>query len=651
MKISIPSIISVTLLATALSAGAVRHEPFDRSRIYWDSSTRCTPIPSPSGYGRIIELNDGRLLMMGGAWGRGVEETYSSDRGKTWTTPKVVIGHGPQYEYCNPDFIQLSDGTLLLGVNPRPFQPYSEDRPFSIDVMRSTDNGETWGSLIRVHTAYWEGFDGCWEPAFLELPSGEVHCYFSLELVNSNDQEIMMSRSFDKGLTWTPAKRVSYRKGHRDGMPVVIITDNDEIVVTIEDNGQPGYDGFRATSFRCTLEENWANDMWIGANSPNRSKLLIEAEDLKYRSAGPYIRKLPNGETVASWMGEKAGLENCSIDFYNHLVAVGDADARNFKCTNTSFYVPEGGRANWGSINVDKAGYVYAVAGTYEGGQVNGNSVIRGRALKGFEAAWGTPVLDASFKKDPYAFEGGRQLTMGSQTGNRLEMDFLYDNENLYFYLFAQDKEILLDEPIDKDGIFLSLDVAGCCDTYPQEGIFKFFFGANGDITMRRGNANKWQAEEPAPESVKMEKKVGRTYYMMECAIPWSVLGEKGAPEPSRVMRINVQQRDRRTKKLLYEKIPDAVDRSSWTWPEFRLIEDAGVEAPVADVSRAVVKVSGSTVTVESTREVASLSAVNLAGAVVATAQGNLLDLSASGLFVISVRYADGSLEHHKIVL
>ena len=99
MKISIPSIISVTLLATALSAGAVRHEPFDRSRIYWDSSTRCTPIPSPSGYGRIIELIAGRLLLMGGAWGRGVEETYSSDIVTTWTNCKVLIGHGLQYEY------------------------------------------------------------------------------------------------------------------------------------------------------------------------------------------------------------------------------------------------------------------------------------------------------------------------------------------------------------------------------------------------------------------------------------------------------------------------------------------------------------------------------------------------------------------------
>ena len=57
-----------------------------------------------------------------------------------------------------------------------------------------------------------------------------------------------MCRSFDKGLTWTDPVRVSYREGSRDGMPVPILTDNDEIVVIVEDNGHPGYHGFRATT-------------------------------------------------------------------------------------------------------------------------------------------------------------------------------------------------------------------------------------------------------------------------------------------------------------------------------------------------------------------------------------------------------------------
>ena len=573
------------LLLTSVAAQAVRHEPFERSRIYWDMNTRRVPLSPPSGYGRLIELQDGRLLMMGTAWSRGIEVTYSSDSGDHWTSPQTVIRHPDKYELCNPDFVQLPDGTILLGLNYRPVEPYSEDRPFTIGVLRSEDNGLTWSKMTRVHTASHLGQDGCWEPAFLLLPSGEIHCYFSLELEGNNDQQIMLSRSYDNGLSWTPAQRVSYRQGHRDGMPVAILTDNGEIVYSIEDNGQPGYNGFRATTIRCTLEDNWSS--WVDAGSANRSKMLVSSADLSHISAGPYIRKLPGGETVMSWMGECEGTDGKGIDYYHHFVAVGDADCRNFRCTNHSFYVPEGGRASWGSVNVDNAGNVYAVAGTYAGGQTEGNAVIRGRALKGFEAPYGTPKLDGTPSKDAWTYPMGRQLTMGSQTGNRFEMDFLYDDQNLYFYAYAVDPEIRLEEPIDKDGITLWLDVAGCCDTYPQEGMYKFFFGADGTISMRRGEGNRWQAEELDPEGVVCEKRVSKRFYVFEGAIPWSVLGEQGAPSPDRAMRFNVQQRDLRTGEVRYESIPDATDRSSWTWPELRLGENTGIDVPEADVASA----------------------------------------------------------------
>lgn len=648
MKPFVISAILISSLVSAIPAAAVRHEPFDRSRIYWDNTTRCVPISSPSGYGRLIQLQDGRLLMMGGAWSRGVESTYSSDHGKTWTAPQVVLRHTDKFEYCNPDFIQLADGTLLLGVNPRPIQPYSEDRRFSIDVLRSTDNGLTWSEMIRLHTASHIGEDGCWEPAFLELPSGEVHCYFSLELENSNDQQIMMCRSFDNGVTWTPAQRVSYRAGSRDGMPVAILTDNNEIVFTIEDNGQPGYNGFRATTIRCTLEQNWY-DMWVDGGSSLRSKMLVSSSDLSHLSAGPYIRKLPTGETVASWMGEWDGIDGKGIDYYHHLVAVGDADARNFKCTNHSFYVPEGGRASWGSINVDNDGYVYAIAGTYAGGQTEGNALIRGRALKGFEAPYGTPKLDGVPTKDAWTYDMGRQLTMGSQTGNRMEMDFLYDDENFYFYAYAADPEIRLDEAIDKDGIFLWLDVAGCCDTHPQKGMYKLFFGVDGTVSLRRGETSKWQPEELQPQGIVTSIRSGRTYYMIEAAIPWSLLGEQGAPEASRPMRINVMQRDIRTRGLFNETIPEATDKSSWTWPELTLGENTGIDAAVSSGDGYALKVSGRCVSAEGCAS-AIVEAYAPSGIRVASSTGSV-SLPGPGIYVVRAVLPSGVVLRRRVAV
>ena len=94
-----------------------------------------------------------------------------------------------------------------------------------------------------------------------------------------------MFRSFDKGKTWSDPVRISFRPGSRDGMPVPIITDNGEIAVIIEDNGWPGYSGFRATTVRCPLSDNW--NSVIGADSPNRNIIFANTNDKKYKSAAP----------------------------------------------------------------------------------------------------------------------------------------------------------------------------------------------------------------------------------------------------------------------------------------------------------------------------------------------------------------------------
>ena len=578
---------AIAAITTSFTIQAVYHEPYERSRIYWDQSTRVDAMGWSGNYGRMVQLLDGRLMIVG-RYRPGLAYTISTDYGKTWSNPTNIVSHPSGFEYGSPDFTQLADGTILVGLNPRPREPYSEERKFGIRVMRSTDLGKTWEGPIFVFDAEYYRGDGCWEPSFLQLPSGEVQCYFSVEVKDCGDQEIMISRSFDNGLTWGPAERVCYRKGYRDGMATAIITDAQEIVGIIEDFGHMNAIWSpRATTFRCSLESNWSS--WVDGGSSNRQMIFANAADKEHNSAAPYIRKLPNGETMASWMGNSDGRVTTEIDKYPLFVAVGDADARNFKAVSPAFYRTEEQFANWGSIAYADDGYVYAMAnyGTYGGGCTLG--LIKGRPVKTFEAGYGTPALDANPKKDPYLYELGRQLTMGSQTGNRCELDFLYDKDNFYLYAYCSDAEIRLDEPIDKDGLFFWLDVRGLSDTHPQEGIFKFFFGADGTISMRRGLNNKWQAEEFNPEGLKVEKKVGKTYYIMEIAIPWTLLGETQAPTDGREMRLNVQLRDRREKKLLLEKIPDTTDRSSWTWPGLRLLPnpDSGIEAPEGDLTPA----------------------------------------------------------------
>ena len=122
------------LLAMALllagNVSAVRKDPYSSSRIFWDRNSEKT-LFSSGNYARIIQLQDGRIMAAAEAGG-GISVCYSSNYGQTWTSPEVIIRSANKVPYAVPDLIQLTDGTIIVGFNPRPSEPYSEDR------MRST---------------------------------------------------------------------------------------------------------------------------------------------------------------------------------------------------------------------------------------------------------------------------------------------------------------------------------------------------------------------------------------------------------------------------------------------------------------------------------------------------------------------------------
>ena len=156
-----------------------RVTPYSGSRIFWDKTTETVIFPS-GNYGRLVQLIDHRLMAVA-QFGPGIGISVSSDLGKTWRTPVNIAPSPTNITNSVPDIYQLKDGTILVGYNPRPKEPYSSDRKFGIRLRRSTNNGATWSSEIFVFDASYANADGCWEPAFLELPSGEVQCYFANE--------------------------------------------------------------------------------------------------------------------------------------------------------------------------------------------------------------------------------------------------------------------------------------------------------------------------------------------------------------------------------------------------------------------------------------------------------------------------------------
>lgn len=644
----------LTGVVVSYSLFATKHDPYEGSRIYWDINSKATLFPS-GNYARIIQLQGGRLMAVAEAGG-GISVAYSENGGTTWSSPELIMRSASLVPYAVPDVIQLKDGTIVVGFNPRPSAPYSDDRKFGIRVTRSTDNGKTWSAPIFVYDAQSTFSDGCWEPCFLELPSGELQCYFANEnnFQSSNEQEISMCRSFDGGLSWDAPVRICYRAGTRDGMPVPILTENDEIVVIIEDNGHPNRNSFRATTVRTPLSENWSQ--WVDGGSSRREMIFADESEKAFISAAPYLRKLGRNETVASWQGDRGDRQGKGESFFDMFVAVGDADARNFRAVSQPFGLSLSQHGLWNSVSALDDGTVFALSSIGDATHGNAINVMKGYAMKGFSANFGTPEIDASFSGENWTVKNAQQIFMGSTaTRNRATMDFLYDNENLYFYARVVDRTIYTDK-VDDDGVTLGLDLVNNCDTYPQQGMFRIFMDVNGSLKLYEGNSNKWN-EVTVPESVRFAVNAKTSYYDMEIAIPWSVLG-CDVPPVDRLMRCYLEIRDRRDGEIVNETIPDAILRQSWTWPEFRL--NPSDESSVKDISvnndTTSVTVNAGNVSVKSSRCIASVSMYGISGIrshyVAVSSNECVLDVAGfKGVYILDIAYLDGTSDRTKIMI
>ena len=633
-----------------MSGQSRQRSPYKGSRVFWGLSSQKEIFPS-GNYARIIQLQDKRLMAV--CESGGIMASYSSNGGNTWSAPEKIVQSAPDLPAAVPDLIQLSDGTILVGYNPRPSKPYSTERRFGIRLVRSTDNGKTWSDSIFVYDASHTFEDGCWEPSFLQLPSGEIHLYFANEapFTTSNEQEISLCRSFDGGITWGEKERVCYRAGSRDGMPSAIITDNDEIVVILEDNGHPGQAGFRATTVRCALDDNWKN--WVDANSEARSMIFPSGENRNHVSAAPYIRKLKNGETIASWQGnhDRPGVGEKEYVMY---VAVGDSDGKNFKAVTQPFGIPRGQNGLWNSVSVGDDGSVFAVTSWNEGHGPAIN-IIKGYVMDSFEANFGTPVVNASFSDENWTRKNAQQVYMGVTTRNRATMDFLYDNENLYFFGRVVDRTIHTDK-IDNDGIFLYLDTQDCCDNYPQKGMYRLFLNVDGNVEFSYGENNKWVAAAQIPDDMRYEVKIGRTYYDMEIAIPWSALGLDAAPV-GLPMRCNIEVRDRRDAEIVTEKIPETNGKQSWSWPGFKLNPsgEAALES-IGISTKAGVSLVGSTLMVSSESPLDSVNVFSMTGELLASKLncGECVAISLPverEIIVVEIRFVNGARQYEKMLI
>ncbi|MCR5851084.1 MAG: exo-alpha-sialidase [Bacteroidaceae bacterium] len=533
---------------------------YNGSRIYWDARNPVT-IFNSGGYARLIELSDGRLMAC--CESGGIKVSFSTNKGRTWSSSTLIAPNTNNTPNCVPDLVQLSDGTIIVGYNPRPSKPYTEDRRFGIRVRRSTDNGKSWSDEIFVYDADYTFENGCWEPSFLELPSGELQLYFADEspYMTTSEQQISLCRSFDGGLTWSEPQRVSYRSGYRDGMPVpVLLSDQRTIVVAIEDNGWEGVGDFVPTTVRVPLTNNWKSNFYVSGSSNQRNRCVNHNYCPVAKGGAPYLRVLPGGETVLSHQSTYGEGDNMKMYVY-----VGNKQAKDFKAMSRPFLQGTTKGCWWNSLAVIDTGIVVAVGG------LDGKVVMmKGYPMNQFLAPYGSQMTDGRLTSDDtYYNSTARQVPMGNETGAFSYIDFAYDNDMLYMTCLVYRNNPRSEEPFP-DGVTFYVESKGASTNIPMPSAYRFNILPNSTLTVSKGNGTDWK--QISLPTVRAESVVSSSNYRIEIEIPWTALDLSTAPVGENIsVNMEIVMGDGTQQQV--ELIPDANPLKPATWVPLKLIE------------------------------------------------------------------------------
>ncbi|GIT16110.1 MAG: hypothetical protein CM1200mP37_6910 [Chloroflexota bacterium] len=120
--------------------------------------------------------------------------TISLDNGNTWSAPTVIVDND-QSDDCCPAITVLPDNTLLASYYSRFYK--SEKYCSQARVIRSTDNGITWGDSVNLSDD-----DTRVRCAPLALSNGDIFVPIYRSMFSELGHIPMASISIDNGKTW-----------------------------------------------------------------------------------------------------------------------------------------------------------------------------------------------------------------------------------------------------------------------------------------------------------------------------------------------------------------------------------------------------------------------------------------------------------------
>jgi hypothetical protein len=546
--------------------------PVEGVRIAWDFSTRrklSSTSSNYSGYARMIRLSNGKLFCVFESDGK-IQATQSDNHGDTWSEP-VTIAVGPGgVNAAVPEVLQLLNNTILVSYNLRPQGAPDVSKKFAISLIRSENDGAGWTAPHTIYEAGHEFGNGCWEPVQIQLPSGEVQMFIANEgpYTSSNEQEITVFKSLDNGVTWSAGKKVSFRAGHRDGMPVpLVLEDKGEIIMAIEDNGIIPTE-FKPAIIRTTLENSW-NNAPVSGQSEYREQPYDEHNRIsgaKYAGA-PYIRRLQTGEVILSCQSNEMRNQNI-WDRSDLVVSIGSEEGKNFNRKSRPFYFTDQTKtALWNSVSVINENTVVALASTNAYGNKTEVWMIKGYVLPEASAAKETIMIDG--EKDENVWTTDHDILIAGYGQASASLWTSWDDNNLYVMADVKDDQVFSGSLISGDGLRIYIDPLNRSTIAPDSKIFSLGLSPSGSLTFEEGKSAVWAARPAA--GINFKSKITTSGYVMEVAIPWGSLGGKPSTDTRIGFNACLYESSNGSSHAYEEPIAGNINNAPYTWSSLRL--------------------------------------------------------------------------------
>jgi len=131
----------------------------------------------------FVQLKDGRLWMLGRTKTSGLQETFSSDRGASWTEPKRAPVQSVSARF---NLRRLKSGRILLIKHGKRVEEAAADRSW-LTAFLSNDEGQTWSAGFVLDERFQVSY-----PDSDQDENGNI--YITYDRNRAEDGEIIMAR-------------------------------------------------------------------------------------------------------------------------------------------------------------------------------------------------------------------------------------------------------------------------------------------------------------------------------------------------------------------------------------------------------------------------------------------------------------------------